>query len=294
MEAWLRDRFERRGMAFPSQPQAGMADPFGRSAAKSERHGTRPARGSAWGSSSRHAAGPAPRDAPHVARRGAARLIPGASAGRSWRAPGASMASASRTSPSCLGGAAPCARPAGSDLCAGRSRGRSASPRADQAPRSASHEPGRSLKHGSPGTSGPPAETTWAGAVAAALEQRGWTLAIVELGMGGALGAPRRDGRRAPDGSAIASATERWTWRAWRTTRARQPRPTSVLQCGRCRAARTPRCRSAFGRRTATGRSAVSPSSSGSIGRSRAALSAASGPAQCAAHAAGGRAGQAS
>jgi len=30
-------------------------------------------------------------------------------------------------------------------------------------------------------------ETTWAGAVAAALEQRGWTLAIVELGMGGAL-----------------------------------------------------------------------------------------------------------
>jgi nicotinamide-nucleotide amidase len=30
-------------------------------------------------------------------------------------------------------------------------------------------------------------ETTWADAVAAALEQRGWTLAIVELGMGGAL-----------------------------------------------------------------------------------------------------------
>jgi len=30
-------------------------------------------------------------------------------------------------------------------------------------------------------------ETTWAGAVSAALEQRGWTLAIVELGMGGAL-----------------------------------------------------------------------------------------------------------
>ena len=30
-------------------------------------------------------------------------------------------------------------------------------------------------------------ETTWADAVSAALEQRGWTLAIVELGMGGAL-----------------------------------------------------------------------------------------------------------
>ena len=30
-------------------------------------------------------------------------------------------------------------------------------------------------------------ETTWAGAVSAALEQRGWTLAIVELGMAGAL-----------------------------------------------------------------------------------------------------------
>jgi nicotinamide-nucleotide amidase len=32
-------------------------------------------------------------------------------------------------------------------------------------------------------------ETTWAGAVSAALEQRRWTLAIVELGMGGALSA---------------------------------------------------------------------------------------------------------
>ena len=126
-------------------------------------------------------------------------------------------------------------------------------------------------------------ETTWAEAVSAGLGERGWTLAIVEHGLGGSLTAllGGLDGvlhtklginalQKNQNSFKERRDMRRWTWRASRTTHAPQPGQTLVLRFARCHAAKTPRCRSAFGRRMETVQSAASRSSavrSGAAGR---------------------------
>ena len=195
LEAWLRGLWARRGHAVPGdEPQAGVAHPVGDGAP--ERRTARPRAGGSTGPTAGHRrpARPAPRDAARCGTTGSCRACaraPGPAtsprhvpAGRDRRIavvadilgeelPAGHRTRSSRPTPGRTRSTSG-SRPA---VCAATGRPPTCVERGRDADRPAS----------SPTTSGPTGETTWAEAIGAALAERGWTLAALEVGTGGAL-----------------------------------------------------------------------------------------------------------
>ncbi len=111
-------------------------------------------------------------------------------------------------------------------------------------------------------------DTTWAGALAEALDARGWTLATVEGGTYGALVAllqgveAVRGPRSAPANRRRPTGTRPATWRM-PSAPARRQAPMSGWPSGRPRQATTPRCTSRWSRLTGGTRSGGSCSCAG-------------------------------
>ena len=198
LEAWLRGRWERRGMPFPeSQPQAGLADPIVRAAPEPERLAPRAGSSAAPGRRRRgRAAGPAARDAADVVGRGAAPACGRAASAsdvavRTFRLTGIGESTVAeilgeellrRSDPE----VATYARARGR-RCPGERRGAGRGRR--RAPRSASRRPPRSSVSASATTSGPRA--TRPGPTRSG---RGWPdsaggSAVEEIGTGGQVAA---------------------------------------------------------------------------------------------------------